>query len=322
MAALDQRQHRGWDILRLSTDEVSLDVVPGLGGTITSLTRTRDTAELLWSTPWGLRHAGAYALPGSSEATMIDTFPGGWQTLFPNGGDSATVHGVEWGFDGEARVCWLDWESTGASLIMKGRLTRSPFEISKIISLRGRELTVGETVRNVGGEQIEVMWGSQLCLGGALLGPDTVVDAAASVVHPDPQISYSFNYDDVMPWPRSHGVDSVINLRNLPESGAGLTRLAYLTEFSRPWIRVARPALGLGLDLEWDIDCWPYVWYSMEAGGRAGFPWYRDGYFLALTPCTSWPAHGVHDARRISGTTWWIEPGAARTSHLTVSVHP
>jgi len=44
MAALDRRKHRGWQILRLSTDEVSVDVVPGLGGTITSLTRTRDTA--------------------------------------------------------------------------------------------------------------------------------------------------------------------------------------------------------------------------------------------------------------------------------------
>ena len=90
MAALDPRQHRGWEVLRLSTDELSLDVLPGLGGTITSLTRTRDTAELLWSTPWGLRRAGAYALPGSSEATMIDSFPGGWQTLFPNGGESAS----------------------------------------------------------------------------------------------------------------------------------------------------------------------------------------------------------------------------------------
>lgn len=321
MAALDPRQHRGWEVLRLSTDEVGLDVVPGLGGTISSLTRLPDDAELLWSTPWGLRHAGAHPLPGSAEATMIDTSPGGWQSLFPNGGDSATVHGVEWGVDGEARVCWLDWEFTGSSLIMNGRLTRSPFEISKIISVRGREVTVGETVRNVGGERIEVMWGSRLCLGGALLGPDTVVDAAASVVHPDPQISYSSNYEDVMPWPRSHGADSMINLRTLPEIGSGQTRLAYLTEFTRPSLSVTRPSVGVGLDLEWDLDCWPYVWYSMEAGGRRGFPWFSSGYVLALTPCSAWPAHGLHDARRVSGTTVWIDPGETRTSHLTATVH-
>ena len=39
-----------------------------------------------------------------------------------------------------------------------------------------------------GGERIEVIWGSQLTLGGDLLGSDTVLDAAATVVHPDPQV--------------------------------------------------------------------------------------------------------------------------------------
>ena len=90
----------------------------------------------------------------------------------------------------------------------------------------------------------------------------------------------------------------------------------------RPWISVAPAVIGVGLDLEWDMDCWPYVWYSMEAGRPSRIPLVPRAYFLALTPCTSWPAHGLYDARRVSATTLWIEPGAARTSHLTVSVHP
>ena len=57
---------------------------------------------------------------------------------------------MEWGFDGEVRTTFCDWEFTGSSLVLSARLARSPFEISKIISLRGGELTVGETVRNVG----------------------------------------------------------------------------------------------------------------------------------------------------------------------------
>ena len=65
---------------------------------------------------------------------MIDSLTGGWQTLFPNGGDSVFAHGVEWAYDGEVRLTWMDWEFTGSSVRMTGRLVRSPFEITKIIS--------------------------------------------------------------------------------------------------------------------------------------------------------------------------------------------
>lgn len=322
MAELDQLTVRGWELLRLGTEAVQLDVVPALGGTIVSLRRRADNAELLWTTPWGLRHRGSITLPGNAQASLMDTFPGGWFSQFPNGGDSATLHGAEWGVHGEARVTWLDWEFAGSSLVLTGRLVRSPFEITKIISVRDHEVTVGETVKNVGGERIETMWGSQLMLGGDLLGPDTVVEAGASTVHPDPLVSPGASYDDLMPWPRSYGAESLINLRRVVGPGSDETRLAYLTEFDTPSISITRPSRRLGLDLSWDLSTWPSAWYGLEAGGSRGFPWFRQAYYLALTPGTSWPAHGLHDARRVSGTTVWVEPGVALTSHLTASVRP
>ena len=321
MAQLEERHVRGWDVLRLSTDALSADIIPGArrndyvldppgrrrGAAVVNTLGSASTRELR-------------LIAGYVEAQMIDSLAGGWQTLFPNGGESAFVHGVDWGDDGEARVTWLDWEFTGSSLQMSGRLIRSPFEITKIVSMRDREVTVGETVRNVGRERIETMWGSQLMLGGELLGPETIVDAAAAVVRPDPHISTAASYDDLMPWPRSHGADSMINLRTAAGVRNRVTRLAYLTEFSRPWIRWPGRPSASAVDLEWDIDCFPYVWYSMEAGGRGGFPWYRTGYFLSLTPCSSWPAHGVHDARRGSDSTVWIDPGEILTSYVTLRV--
>ena len=97
MAELEEQRFRGWDVLRLSTEALTAEIIPGLGGTITSLRRRADAAEVLWSTPWGLRHRGARSVPGTSQAQMIDSLAGGWQTLFPNGGDSISLHGVEWG---------------------------------------------------------------------------------------------------------------------------------------------------------------------------------------------------------------------------------
>jgi len=322
MAELEERRFRGWDVLRLSTEALTAEIIPGLGGTITSLRRRADAAEVLWSTPWGLRHRAARSVPGTSQARMIDSLAGGWQTLFPNGGDSISLHGVEWGYDGEARLTWLDWEFTGSSVRMAGRLIRAPFEITKIISMRDSEITIGETVRNAGRERVETMWGSQLMLGGALLGPETVVDAAAAVVRPDPDVSPGANYDDLMPWPRSHGPEAMINLRLLPGPDAGETRLAYLSDFSQPLIAVSRPSRRLAIDIEWDAGVFPYVWYALEAGRRDGFPWYGAGYFLSLTPCTSWPAHGVHEARRVSSSTVMIDPGEVLTSYVTLRVQP
>ncbi len=312
---------REWEVLRLSTEAVSLDVVPALGGTVTDLTRRADGASLLWSTPWGLRHRGAWSVPGSSEAVMADTFPGGWQTLFPNGGDTAIVQGVEWGYHGEARVTWLDWEQRDDALVLSGRLVRSPFTLTKTFTLDGDTVRLDERMTNVGGEPVEVMWGSQLTLGGDLVGPGSTITATASTVHPDPRFSVGTSYDDLMPWPRAHGPKGVVNLARLPGPDADETRLCYLTDFAVPSLTVHSPDRSLGLDLTWDAS-WPYVWYSLEAGGRKGFPWYSGAYFLSLTPGTSWPAHGLHEARRTSGTTVWVQPGEELTAQVSLHVHP
>ena len=58
MAQLEEWRFRGWDVLRLSTEALTAEIIPGLGGTILSLTRRADAAKVLWSTPWGLRHRG------------------------------------------------------------------------------------------------------------------------------------------------------------------------------------------------------------------------------------------------------------------------
>jgi hypothetical protein len=182
-------------------------------------------------------------------------------------------------------------------------------------------VTVTEQLTNEGGEALEVMWGSQLTLGGDLIGPGTTVSTSASVVRPDPRATRGTTYEDLMPWPRSHGPRSVVNLSRVPGPDAGESRVAYLSDFTTTSVTVRNAGGTLGLDLSWDED-WPYLWYSLEAGGRAGFPWFGRGYFLALTPSTSWPAHGLHEVRRTSATTRWVQPDEQVGSRVSVRVHP
>lgn len=321
MVEIEQLSIRDWEVLRISDEGISLDVVPALGGTVIALRRRPDDPSLLWSTPWGLRHRGAWSLPSSSESAMFDSYPGGWQTLFPNAGATAVVNGAEWGHDGEARLTWMDWEQRDGSLVLTGRLVRSPFELTKTFTVDGSTVALEERVRNVGREAVETMWGAQLVFGGPLVGPGTTISTSATIVHPDPRYSVGTSYDDVMPWPRSHGPRSVVNLSRLPGPESEETRLSYLDDFSTYALTVQSPDRAVGIDLEWD-KTWPYLWYALEAGGRTGYPWYSAGYFLALTPATSWPAHGLHEARRTSGTTVWVQPQEELTSRLTLRVHP
>src|SRR5690348_6179271 len=99
---IERLQHRGWDVLRLTSDALVVDVVPGKGGDIIAVRRSPDGPNLLWETPWGLRERGAIGTSGDSLVTLMEAYPGGWQTVFPNGGDPCVEHGVEWGMHVEA----------------------------------------------------------------------------------------------------------------------------------------------------------------------------------------------------------------------------
>jgi hypothetical protein len=313
---------RGWDVLRLTSDTLQVDVVPALGGTVVSLVRRVDDLELLWQTPWGLRHHGSLDLPGTAEVAAYASYPGGWQPVFPNGGDSASSHGAEWGFDGEARVTWLDWQVEEAQLLLSGRLVRSPFQLNRAVMLRDDEITITDTVTNVGREHVDVMWGQQIAFGSALIGPDTVVHAGSTTVRSDPRLASSASYDDLLPWPRAYGQQGMVNLRGVGAVDHPESRLAYLSDFTDATISVRRPSADLLVELRWDELVWPHVWYALETGARKGFPWYGAGRYLTFTPGTSWPAHGLHDARRVSSTLMRIHSDGSRTAHLSVRVRP
>ena len=329
MAEVERLRAGGREIVRLSSDQLRIDLVPQQGGTAVSLVRLEDQTELLWSSPWSHHSPAAPPLGGGAENLMFDTLLGGWQSIFPNGGDAAVVEGADWAVDGEARLAWFDWEPAGSSVIMKSRLRRSPFMVTKIISVSADEVTIGETVKNLGEHHVDVMWGSQVFLGPALLDPETTtMDASATLVRPDPRHAAEAGYDDILPWPRCYGPSGMVNLRTLPSHDRRVTHSAYLSDFrsdrvpSAPQVTVTNARRRLGVELSWDSGVWPHLWYHLEAGGVAGYPWYGAGRFLSLTPSSSWPARGIHEARRVSSSSLRIHPGVARTAHLSLRVTP
>lgn len=346
MPGLETDSHRGWQRLRLCSANMEITIFPELGGTISSLRRRPDNLELLYQPPWDLPPFG-HPLPGGTPGMhRYDIDPGGWQTVFPNGGDATDVAGAEWLVDGEARITAFDVVDEGGAsattvgaadpaqstsirdisdapdpphdLVLRARLRRCPAELTKRIRLEGATVSVTETVHNRGASDLDVMWGHQLRFGPPLVGAGAEVDCPASFVHPDEMLLDDVDYEDISPWPRTPGETSMINLRYLPEAGAE-TRMAYLSGFSEGAATIRNSGVDCSVDLSWDAETWPHLWYGFEAGQDRGYPWYGNGYFLTLSPNSSWPAHGLDDARRVSGSTLRLDSDEFRSQTVTLT---
>ncbi len=325
MPDLEVRQHRGWDVVRLRSSGLQADIVPGKGGDLLSLVWLPRNLELLWQSPWGLRHRGSLPTGGDSVASLMEAYPGGWQTVFPNGGDPVVAHGVEWGMHGEAWLAGYDWTPTGpASIELVTRLVRSPFRLTRRITLLDDAIAISETVTNEGLEPLEVMWGHHPALGAPLLSGAAVLDISAVTLAADDVRTTP--HGDLLPggvgeWPYLPGRDGgLIDLSILPSENDRLDRFAYATRLTEGLATVTNRSLGIHVRLEWDAAALPYAWIWLEAHGSPGFPWYQGVYVLAVEPCTSWPGQGLDACRQKTGTLLAVLPGESRTVSISLRV--
>ncbi len=307
---------------------VEVDVLPGKGGDILSATWQPLDADVLWQSPWGLRQHGAVATGGDSVTALMESYPGGWQTVFPNGGDAVVEHGVEWGMHGEAWLAPWDWTVGDASVELTTRLVRSPFALRKVVALDGATLTITETATNVGGVPVEAMWSHHPAFGAPLLGAGARLETAARTVIVDD--ARDMPAGDLLvggrgSWPHAPSrAGGAVDLRALPGSDDVADRFLYLTDFDRGWAAISNPGLGLRAELEWDLATMPHAWLWLEAHATPTFPWYAAAYVLGIEPASSFPGQGVAAARGAGGPPLLFTPGQSRTAtvSLRLSLEP
>jgi hypothetical protein len=322
-ARVGWREERGWRLRVLENEVLRLEVLGERGATITSLRDLRTGHELLWRPRWGIPHRDRIELPGSSEAVAMGHYAGGWNTLFPNAGAATAEEGVEWPMHGEVWVTPFDLERSEGCLEYRAVLVRSPFEFVRRIALEGNRVTVTETARNLGASTIEVVWNQHPAFGSPLLGPEARISSTATVVHPDihdPRVDLRAPRPS---WPehRPPG-EGAVDLSIPPGPRSGVSRRAFLGGFAeeRAVVAIDNPESGLSARIEWDPEGFPYAWYWLEAGGRAGFPWFGAEYVLGVEPCTSYPTGGIGVIRETSGTQLAIPPGETRSRAVSVVV--
>jgi galactose mutarotase-like enzyme len=316
--------HRGWEIVRLEDELLQLDIVPEKGADILAIRWLPLGLNLLWRSPWGLRPKASIAPTGDSMLRFLTQYPGGWQTIFPNGGDACKENGVELGFHGEASLLPWDWVSETGELICRTELQVLPFKLEKRVSVVGPSVRVTETVENIGSAPQEVMWSHHPAFGAPFISSGTTVEAGAK----------SFTVDDARDtpagdlepgakskWPQGLTRSGLpVDLRMLPDQATPMDRFGYLSGFDEGRASITNRELPLRVDLTWDERIFPHAWYWLEAHATRTYPWFGEAYVFAIEPASSFPGQGLTAVKQKTGLQMTFKPGETKTVTVELTI--
>ncbi|MEA2528556.1 MAG: hypothetical protein QOG89_200 [Thermomicrobiales bacterium] len=309
----------GMRLVILENERLSIGVLAGKGSDVVEFNDKRRDLDFVWLTAGGVRNPTDYLSTSPDPlATFLDTYPGGWQEIFPNGGLPSSFLGAQFGQHGE--VCNLPWHvrldedsEHAVAVTFSVRTQKSPYLIEKQLRLVSGDPTlhVTETVTNESDVPLRAMWGHHLTFGRPFLDETCRIllpEGVEIIPHPVPihPLGRRINPDQRPVWPHAEGIDGEsIDLSLLPPRGT-LGELVYLTGFpeGRGRYDVEHPGKGVRFRVEWDAATMPYLWYWQEYGASEGYPWYGRHYNIGLEPFSSYPTNGLAEA---------VENGSALT---------
>ena len=305
-------------------------LLPDKGADIYGLTYLPKDIDVLWKSPWGVKAPGR-GIPSAFNSTVswLENYPGGWQIIFPNGGDPCQYQGVELSFHGEASTVPWEYEILDSSrhritVRFRTRLYRSPFQLERLVQLESGKpiLHIRETVRNYSQVSIDFMWGHHPAFGAPFLGPSCRIDIGARYLRADDL--YKGSHNPLTPgkryrWMRENGQDSdeiPAALSRVPDEQTPQDLLAYFEEFDEGWYGITNCDLGFGIGLVWPVDSFPFAWHWREMHASQGYPWYKSAYVMAIEPFTSIPGQGLEKVMNKTGTHRTLSPGESMSCEV------
>lgn len=319
----------GFRAINLENESLFVCVLPDKGADIYQLTFKPKDIDVLWKSPWGLRCLDAgFATATNSHVAWTENYEGGWQEIFPSGGDACQYKGVELNFHGEASAMGWEAEITQYSgdsveVSLAVRLARSPLRLERTmrISSGAAVLHLHERIINEGGEPTDYMWGHHPAFGAPFLDASCRIDTNARTIRADEGSDAPGN--PLTPggrfsWPigKKDGIET--DMSKVPSSNEKRAAMAYLGNFDgeTAWYGLTNTALGFGVGLVWRTAAFPHAWFWQEMNASPGYPWYQSAYVMAIEPFTSIPAHGLTNVIESTGTHRTLAPGEATEAEL------
>ena len=211
--------------VRLTTDDLLVDVLPANGGDIYSIIDRATGVDLLWKAPWGTDLQPDPAST-SGDRWLTRTW-GGWQVLLPNTGDEAEEAGQRWGFHGEAGLRdWTVKAATGDELDLAVDLETAPLELRRRYRVQGPSLSVTTTVGNRSSDTVEFLWGEHPTYGEAFAS-GAILEIGAGTVLIERADGVGVASGDRLAWPgRAELGERLARPPALPVAGSLPVRLS------------------------------------------------------------------------------------------------
>jgi len=325
----EQTLGRSFQAVSIENDLLAATVLVDKGADIYELVYKPRNIDVMWKSPWGIKEWGQ-GVPSAfnSVSTWLESYPGGWQVLFPNGGDPCMYKGVELNFHGEASTSAWNYEitETGGSVgevRLSARLRRSPFTIERTMRVEaGRPILIlQECITNQGGEAIDYMWGHHPAYGAPFLSQACRVDIGARSLRADDNylgFANPLRPGECYTWPIVEQEGTETDMSRVPGPDTPRAILGYFEDFEDGWYAITNTELGLGVGLVWPVEVFPYAWYWQEMHASSGYPWYKDIYTMAIEPFSSIPGQGLVAVMDKTGTHRTLAPGESVEVQLLV----
>ena len=305
--------------LEIENDILSTTILLDKGADIYQLAYKPKDVDVLWKSPWGMKEPGrGFDSAFDSATAWLEAYAGGWQVLFPNGGDATNYKGAPLSYHGEASMKAWDYEivSEGDSALevkLKTSLSRSPYTIERWMRVESGSpiLHIRERITNHAGEAMDCMWSHHPAYGAPFLSEHCVIDVGtASFVADDLYAGFvnPLTLSQSYQWPMADDVD----MSKVPGPDDERDILAYFRDFESGWYAITNREMGLGVGLVWDESVFPFAWFWQELNASPGFPFYKNSYVMAIEPASSIPGQGLNAVMEKTGTHLTLEPGESK----------
>jgi galactose mutarotase-like enzyme len=319
---------RGARALTMGNEDIAVTFLPDKGADVYSLVYKPKRIDILWKSPWGLRGLGkGFQTSFDSEGLWMENYPGGWQMIFPNGGNACLHKGVELNFHGEASTIGWDTKiieegNSRAEIEFSTRLYKSPFRIVRRVAMEsgGDAITIQETITNEAGAPMDCMWGHHPAFGAPFLSNGCRIRTGAGNFIADESCSLPhcpLLPGKISPWPFAAGDDGVVDLSLIPDQKDKRYIMGYLEEFDEGWYEIENSQLGLTFGLKWDKKIFPFAWFWQEMNAGGEYPWYGKSYVAAIEPFSSYPGYGLNRVIEETETQLRFEPGETKKTEIT-----
>lgn len=309
-ARIREYTYQGMRTVFLENEQVRVGFLVDKGTDLFEFNYKPRDQDFVWLSPNGVQNPTLYLSTSPDPlATFLDSYPGGWQEILPNGGAPSSYLGAQFGQHGE--VSQLPWDyhivedtEEQVAVIFTVRLQKMPLAVEKTLRLRRGEpcLFIEEVLINESDVSLRAMWGHHITFGQPFLDeqcsirlPEHItVQPHPTAIHPQGRrVKGGQHYS----WPLVEGTNGeALDLSRIPAPGT-ISDIVYLSGFQRQgWYELFNQGKGLGFRVEWDARCMPYLWFWQEFGATLSYPWYGRAYTIGLEPFSSYPTDGIAQA--------------------------